>query len=136
MDIKYITENYNIIYGPYKRADGRMHIVVYNSNTRNKKTISYPKYILMQNGYDISEDCHVHHIDGDYSNNSIDNLQIVENKDHMSYHKKYEIGQTVTLTCSFCGNDFEIDISKLRYRFRKNRKNVFCSRNCSGNYYK
>jgi len=36
----------------------------------------------------IPKGYHIHHIDGNTKNNSIENLQLVEGKKHMSYHSK------------------------------------------------
>jgi hypothetical protein len=59
------------VYGPYKREDGRQHVIV------NGKTISYPKYLYEQHHkIKLHPDDTIDHEDGDFNNNAIDNLVI------------------------------------------------------------
>lgn len=39
-------------------------------------------------GIKIPENYHIHHIDGDKANNSIDNLELLSKEEHISLHKK------------------------------------------------
>jgi hypothetical protein len=79
------------IYGPYTRKDGRQHIIAYKSKL-DKMTVSYPKYIVeVVIGRYLNPDENVHHIDGNFINNSLDNLQIVDKAEHVRAHnQKYE----------------------------------------------
>jgi hypothetical protein len=72
------------VYGPYKRKDGRLHVIIYNLNTKTRKTISYPKY-LMENHLDITLNKNetVDHIDEDITNNDINNFQILTRTDNI-----------------------------------------------------
>lgn len=69
------------VYGPYQGKDGRFRVIV------NGVTVSYPKYLIEQNlGRKLDKDETVHHIDGDPTNNSLDNLQVINRKNHCRYH--------------------------------------------------
>lgn len=41
------------------------------------KRESYPRWLLKQNGIDVPSDCVVWHIDGDYTNNDLSNLEVI-----------------------------------------------------------
>jgi hypothetical protein len=43
----------------------------------HRKRISYPKYVLEQNGIEVPKGCVVYHKDGDIYNNDLDNLEII-----------------------------------------------------------
>ena len=70
------------IYGPYLRPDGRQHIIaVYPDGSR--KTTSYPKYLMeVHLGRYLLPTETVDHIDRDFTNNSISNLQVLSKETH------------------------------------------------------
>ena len=59
-----------------------MHVViVYDDNS--KKTKSYPRYLMEQHlGRELSKEETIDHIDHDFTNNSIENLQILTRQDN------------------------------------------------------
>ena len=64
------------VYGPYTRKDGRQHVVLYESGV--PKTVSYPKFLLEQKlGRSLNADETCDHIDNDYTNNDVSNLQVL-----------------------------------------------------------
>ena len=72
---------------------------------------------------EIPEGYVIHHIDGDPSNNDLENLQMVTRSEHVKLHmavKKY--------VCKFCGKEFE---SKGNVK----GECYFCSENCSDKWY-
>lgn len=76
------------------------------------------------------EDCH--HIDGDKSNDSPENLQAISHSDHMKlHHPKLEM---VAFNCP-CGNWFSVTQHHARWRIRRAKSGViYCSRPCGGKY--
>jgi hypothetical protein len=65
------------IYGPYLRKDGRKHVVIVHPDGR-KQTKSYPRLLLEQKlGRELTKEETVDHKDDDFTNDSLDNLQIL-----------------------------------------------------------
>ena len=58
---------------PTKSVNGK----VYN----NHKRVSYPRWLLKQNGIDVPADCVVWHKDGDYTNNDLSNLEVITRRE-------------------------------------------------------
>lgn len=54
---------------------------------------------------------HVHHIDHDHMNNSLDNLKILSPSDHSKHHHPK---RTVRIICQICGKIKEVSPSYLR----------------------
>lgn len=73
------------IYGPYLRKDGRQHVVIkYADGTLQTK--SYPRLLLEERlGRLLTEDETVDHIDGNFTNNSYENLRILSRSQNASY---------------------------------------------------
>lgn len=123
------------IYGPYQsKQDNRLRIVI-QSQTGEKVTKSYPKY-LMEVHLDrfLENDETVDHIDGNPLNNDLSNLQILDRKTHSSLDVLRN--KDILVTCAYCQKEFIIPGSKINNRNRKDRHSpgYFCSRSCSGKY--
>ncbi len=69
------------IYGPYKRKDGRKHVVIiYEDGTRQTK--SYPRLMMEQHlGRGLTKEETVDHINNDFTDDRIENLQILSLSD-------------------------------------------------------
>lgn len=82
-DLLKLYPKYDSVLGPYKRKDGRKHIVLNDSSAAKgekgkTKTISYPKAIMeCRLGRRLLKDETVDHDDDDFTNNSKKNLQIM-----------------------------------------------------------
>lgn len=59
----------------------------YRRNIRNR-TVYLHRYVWEQHNIDIPEGFHIHHIDGNYDNNDISNLQMLTPEEHMRLHFK------------------------------------------------
>lgn len=121
-------------YGPYgSKKDKRLRLVLVDENQK-KTTVSYPKYLMEihLNRYLIDNET-VHHIDGNFLNNDLENLIVLDQSTHSkidAIKRKSDI-----LTCQWCKKQFSVDGSKLRNRERKDRNaNSFCSKKCTGQY--
>lgn len=62
--------------------DGICILIVMNT----KKTFDYRKYYKDYYGISFPETMHIHHIDGNRSNNNIENLVLLPSKVHQDYH--------------------------------------------------
>lgn len=129
-----IYENLKELKGPYSQKNGRLQAtLVFLDGTR--KTISYPKYLmeLHLNRY-LLDNKTVDHIDGNFLNNDVSNLQVLDRKEHVILDVIRN--QNVEVNCTYCNILFTIQGSKLHTRNRKDRNSsgYFCSRSCSGKY--
>lgn len=122
------------VYGPYKRKDGREHVILINGEIR--KTVSYPKFLveIYMDRY-LEESETVDHIDGDYTNNELGNLRVLDRSKHISADvKRYA---TQKFCCPECSIEFNLEGRKLHdaiWNRRKGRCGPFCSRSCAGRY--
>lgn len=126
--------NFDKVYGPYKRSDGRQHVVLNNTSlTKGEpgklKTISFPKALYESNhGERLKDNETVDHDDRDYTNNEPSNLIKRDRIEHASLDtlKKFRL----EVNCVQCGHTF------LPTRFQENldKAGPFCSRQCSGRY--
>lgn len=122
------------IYGPYEsKKDKRLRVVAVSLNG-NRKTISYPKYLIEihLNRY-LAENETVHHIDGNPLNNDLSNLIILDRKEHSILDAKRRLDEI--LVCQWCKQKFLVKGRLLYSRQRKDKNaNSFCSKSCSGKY--
>ena len=125
------------VYGPYKRKDGRMHVIaIFPDGTR--KTTSYPKYLMeIYLGRYLGEDEEIDHIDRDFTNNSIKNLQVVSRSEHAKLDAIRTVPQA--FQCPLCNKEFELSGRRL-YDAKRHREQgkagPFCSKSCAGSYNK
>lgn len=122
-------------YGPYNNSgDGRLRCVIVFPNGK-KKTVSYPKYLMeVHLGRYLEIDETIDHIDGNFLNNDISNLRVIDRKQHAI--EDVVRNKDMTVKCTYCGQEFTIKGSKLHERNRKDRhqSGYFCSKQCSGKY--
>ena len=126
--------SYTSVLGPYKRKDGREHIVLNNNNLKkgdkNKlKTISYPKAIMeVHLNRKLLENETVDHIDRNPLNNNLDNLQVLDRNLHSKIdviRVKYEM-----VECYWCGEKFYPTTDQVN----SEANGFFCSKYCTGKY--
>ena len=88
----------------YKCKDGRIRAYC-RDEYNNPKVISYPRILMEESlGRPLEPYEDVHHKDEDPSNNSIENLEIINHGKHQQLHsKKYYDKQA---TCEVCGKQF------------------------------
>ena len=123
------------VYGPYTRKDGRQHVII--SESGKKKTISYPRYLMQQViGRELTDLETVDHIDGDFTNNDLSNLQILTREANAA--KKYDDYPELrvkyaTYVCPVCDKHFQREERVVRRNQMKRKcAGPYCSKNCSG----
>lgn len=125
---------YSSVLGPYLRKDGRKHIVLNSSRPKNDnklKTISYPKALMeVRIGRRLDNDETVDHINGDYTDNSDENLQILSRVDNA--FKGATKRNPVFGDCVLCGKTFEL--SRFQIHKKKEIAGPFCTKSCRGKY--
>jgi len=77
------------VYGPYTRKDGRKHVIHYDGKTR--KTQSYPRFLMERHlGRPLLPEEHVDHINGDYTDDRLENLQLLSQAEN---NRKSSLGK-------------------------------------------
>lgn len=123
------------VYGPYYRKDGRQHVIVIFPNNK-RTTVSYPRYLIetiIGRKLDTFED--VHHINGDVTDNRLENFEIVNTNTHKSNHIARLIAQD--FLCPVCKKEFTLrgkylsNLISNRLK-RPNQTGPYCSTSCAG----
>lgn len=84
-------------------------------------------------GRPLRSDEHVHHRDGDRSNNHPSNLELLTASEHASRH--HATGLTmVALTCVRCGVGFERPLKDERGNRKAGKSGPFCGKSCAGKW--
>lgn len=123
------------IYGPYTRKDGRQHIIKYENG--KKTTQSYPRYLMEKHlGRILLDNEEVDHIDNDFTNNDISNLQILNKKDNIIKemsrpHRKQKLYEGI---CEICNNSFTKELRYVISNKKQGKDGPFCSRSCAGKH--
>lgn len=121
--------------GPYLRPDGRKHLVIVKPNGK-KTTLSYPKYLMeMSLGRYLEDNETVDHIDRDFSNDSPENLRVIDRTLHASDDAKRTV--PLQVTCIWCGNKFTMSTNQQchrKFHGGKGKSGPFCGNSCTGEY--
>lgn len=116
-------------------SEGRRILDLYNSD-QDRTTISYARYLYgVKLGYEVPSEYEVDHSDENRLNDDVNNLQLltgVENR-LKSHESNAFFTKDIALLCPNCNGEFFVLASELRFRQSRNQE-MFCSRNCSGQY--
>ena len=117
------------VYGPYLRPDGRKHVVIVCGG--QKRTVSYPKYLVEK---ELGRSLHtfevVHHRDGNFRNNDLSNLEVVDSQEHGERHTR---GQTtVQIKCILCGKIVIKKLADYKHNRAQGKKGPYCGKSCAG----
>ena len=114
-----------------------VELVHRNSTKSNpiKRFISYAKYLWISNNKrEVPEGYEVDHIDGDKTNDNIENLQVITGRENRikAFEDNDRMGITVVrLRCPVCGKIF---IRRLAFIKPDIKHAACCSHTCSGKY--
>lgn len=123
------------IYGPYLRVDGRKHVICLFVDG-SRKTVSFPKYLVECNiGRTLDSFEEVHHINGDFTDDSLENLEVVNKRDHAKLHVRRLI--SLDILCPVCQREFSLNARQINdviqnRRAGKAKTGPYCSRECAG----
>lgn len=118
------------IYGPYLRPDGRKHIVIIHAD-KTRQTKSYPRYLLEQHiGRELTDDETCDHKDDDFTNDDIDNLQILSRADNINKAKQSRA--FFEFNCPMCGNLAFKPLNQVKHNHQLGKRGPYCSRSCAG----
>ncbi len=92
--------------------------------------------VVVENDLDrlLSDDEIVHHKDGNRKNNTRGNLEVMFLADHSRFHGLLQGTKMVDCKCPSCGTLFTREYRQT-FLSKKKGKFVFCSRNCSGEFW-
>lgn len=128
---------YTSVLGPYKRPDGRQHVVLNNSNvpkgTKGKtRTISYPKALKeIELSARLADDETVDHHDRDFTNDNQANLLVKPRAQHASEDAVRVVVSEIN--CAFCNASFMP--SREQYSNRASGKpGPFCTKSCASSF--
>ena len=79
---------------------------------------------------------HIHHINGDYTDNRIENLEALTPKEHAKdrHNGGKEPAPYKVLVCYYCNKEFEKLISSERYWKSIGQKKFYCTKSCQVTY--
>lgn len=122
------------LYVVFHKSEGRRYANLVPMDTnKNRKTISYARYLMSVKEHRILEEWeHVDHIDNDKTNDSIDNLQILSITENNKKYAKFHGVTYVKLKCPNCGTIFSRQ--KRNTFLSKSGKFTGCSRTCSATF--
>lgn len=112
--------------------EGRKTLILYNS-TSDRSSTQYARYLkAVQIGRYLTNEETVDHINGDKTDDSIENLQILS---MLENNRKTHCLPDIILTCPICKVVFTRTRSALRgKRDRAAQGKITCSRSCGGKY--
>lgn len=88
----------------YVGKDGRVRVAVKRNNKWS--TISYSRILMEEKlGRPLEPYEDVHHIDGDPSNNDLENLIIINHGEHQRQHNPQKYFD-IEMICDICGRSF------------------------------
>ena len=114
--------------------DNRTRVVIKNDDG-SMTSISYPRILMVQKlGRPLEPFEDVHHIDGNLTNNSLDNLEVVIHGEHQRKHNPPKYFDKKVM-CDICGKEFiftaEQQSNFQRDLNRNKRRGFTCSRRCA-----
>ena len=98
----------------------------------SKTSISYPKYLLIQNGIDVPSGYDVHHKNHDKTDDRLENLEIICHRQHTKNH--VVVAEYVEFVCPECGIKAKKRADRVRHNRKQNKAGPFCGRSCAGKY--
>lgn len=125
-------EDYKI-YGPY----GKHRKIVALVSPDHRTTMSYARYLMtLHLGRELTADEEVDHIDDDYTNDIIENLQILTPDQNREKQNRLRLERSlITLTCPQCDKEFTRPRRYTKFRTGGSGEPSCCSRRCSIQYH-
>lgn len=116
--------------GPYAHGY-KMCMVQYADGTI--RSITWHRYLYESNYGRIPSTTHVHHKNGDRSDNRLENLKAKIIANHARDHQ--QPASTQIYICLWCGNQFKRADSVVRHnQIRQKKAGSFCNRSCGASW--
>lgn len=125
--------------GPYVfsrgRLKGRKYLTVYYRDG-TKGSMLYSRYVMEQAlGYRLSVEETVDHIDEDFTNDKVENLQVLSLSENIRKSAKLRRQITfVEVTCVRCGQKTMKELRNVKHASNQGKAGPFCGRSCAGKY--
>lgn len=120
------------VYGPYTRKDKRQHVCILYPDGK-RITLSYPRYLMEAFlGRKLAPEEHIDHINNDPTDNRIENLQILSQKEN---NRKFSIlnpRKIYTFVCPCCKKETQKYLNYVLGNIKKGSSGPYCSRSCAG----
>lgn len=112
--------------------ENRKTLILYNSQ-KDRSSTQYARYLLAVSlGRYLNDEEEVDHIDGDVTNNNLNNLQILSKWENVYKSNKLP---DVHLQCPVCAVKFTRSRKSLRGKLERAANNLICcSRSCGGRF--
>lgn len=122
---------YKTLYGPYLRKSDNRQMVTIQKQDGKITSKQYAKVLLeCKLNRRLSAKETVDHIDGDLTNDSLDNLQLLSLSKNIS--KSVPRLMLKLATCVWCNVEFTL--TREQFGNGRNKAGPFCSRSCTGKY--
>ena len=111
--------------------EGRRTLALYNSS-KDRSSCQYARYLMaVKIGRFLTENEEVDHIDNDFTNDSLDNLQILSAEENRN-KRNCSVGVSmVEFECPICNDIFSRE-RRNTHIIIKSKKIITCSRKCGG----
>ncbi len=116
--------------GPYKHGY-KMCMVKYADGTI--RGITWHRYIYEHKYGRLPSTTHIHHINGNRSDNRLENLEAKTEAEHCRDHQPP--APTHNYICPWCGNKFERTDRDIRHnQIQQKKAGPFCGRSCGASW--
>ncbi len=121
------------VYGPYRRKDGRQHVIHYDG--QHRRTQSYPRYLMEQElGRALESWEHVDHINNDPTDDRLENFQILTQKknNQKAIAANGKTAKWLYFECPICDTGFVLKESVYTHnQVTQGKSGPYCSKSCS-----
>lgn len=101
-------------------------------NGKKRTVLEHREVVETHLGRKLLSTEHVHHRNENRSDNRLENLEVLDHKDHMQEHAVGE--EMVEVICALCGQAATKKARNVRGNRKKGKAGPFCGRSCAGKW--